>query len=148
VADRVTLDQSTISEYLPQLREGGFSSLNTDQFVYYTFYARINEQVRNRWVQNLQQFFANTSPQELNRLSTRNQVTEIEILLDQKGNYYRTIYHRKSQSNAIDQAGAFAFENAAPFINPPSEMIEKDGYIHLFYQLNVLTRPQYVASPK
>lgn len=42
---------STTGEQLPQdIQIGDFTALNTDRFVYYTFYARIEEQIRHRWV--------------------------------------------------------------------------------------------------
>ncbi|HMN69995.1 MAG TPA: hypothetical protein PKC28_15745, partial [Bdellovibrionales bacterium] len=47
---QVAIGQSSIAEFIPGIEEGAFTALNTDQFTYYTFFARMNEQVRNRWV--------------------------------------------------------------------------------------------------
>lgn len=146
-AERVVLSDSTIAEYIPDVKQGGFTSLNTDQFMYYTFYARINEQIRNRWVGNLRAFADSAGPVELNRLSSREQITELEVLLDQDGNYLKTIIHRKSESRGLDAAAALAIQNAAPFLNPPSEIAQEDGLIHLYYQFHVHWRPKYVARP-
>ena len=42
---------SMSGERLPEdVRIGNFTALNTDRFVYYTFYARVEEQIRHRWV--------------------------------------------------------------------------------------------------
>ena len=41
---------STSGEHIPFVEEGSFTSLNTDQFLYYTFFRRVNEQIRYRWV--------------------------------------------------------------------------------------------------
>jgi hypothetical protein len=147
VAERVVLSDSTIAEYVPNVKQGGFTSLNTDQFMYYTFYARINEQIRNRWVNNLQAFSANVGPNEINRLASREQVTELEVILDKDGNYRKTIVHRNSENSQLDAAAAYAIQNASPFLNPPSEILETDGNIHLYYQFHVNWRPQYVAGP-
>jgi hypothetical protein len=147
VAERVVLSDSTIAEHVPDVKQGGFTSLNTDQFMYYTFYARINEQIRNRWVMNLQNFAAGVGPIEINRLSGREQVTELEVLLDKDGNYLKTIFHRNSENPNLDAAAAVAIQNASPFLNPPSEIVAEDGKIHLYYQFHVNWKPQYVAKP-
>lgn len=148
VAERVVLSDSTLAEHIPDVKRGGFTSLNTDQFMFYTFYARINEQIRNRWVSNLRAFSDSTGPHELNRLAQREQITELEILLDKDGNYKKTIVHRRSENHQLDAAAAYAISHAAPFLNPPSEIVAEDGFIHLYYQFHVQWRPQYVAGPR
>lgn len=145
-ASRVTLAPSTISEHIPSVREGGFTSLNTDQFMYYTFYARINEQIRNRWVFNLRDFVRRSGPQRINRLAQNPQVTEIEVILDAQGNYVQSAFHNKADDPALDEAVQLAFRQASPFLNPPSEIVSEEGFIHLHYSFHVLWRPQYVAS--
>jgi hypothetical protein len=146
-AERVTLSESAIAEFIPEVREGGFTSLNTDQFLHYTFYARINEQVRNRWVQHLRTFANNAGPTVLNRLSQSPQVTELEVLLDKEGNFQDIIFHRRADHGDLDIAAGAALERSAPFLNPPSELVKKDGYIHLFYAFYIHWRPQYIAKP-
>lgn len=148
VAERVMLSDSTIAEYIPDVKRGGFTSLNTDQFMYYTFYARINEQIRNRWVNNLRAFSDNAGPNEMNRLSAREQVTELEVILDKEGNYKKTVLHRNSENSDLDAAASYAISQAAPFLNPPSEIVQEDGMIHLYYQFHIQWRPQYLAGPK
>ena len=143
---RVTLSPSTLSEHIPSVREGGFTSLNTDQFLYYTFYARINEQLRNRWVFNLRQFVSQSGPQRINRLAQRPQITEIEVILDADGNYVKSTFHNHADDPAIDKAAQVAFQQASPFLNPPSEIVTEEGFIHLHYSFHVLWRPQYVAN--
>lgn len=146
-AERVQLSQSAIAEFIPEVKEGGFTSLNTDQFLHYTFYARINEQIRNRWIQHLRTFANNAGPNLLNRLSQAPQVTELEVLLDKEGNFQDVIFHRRAESSDLDIAAGAALERSAPFLNPPSEIVKSDGFIHLFYAFYIHWRPQYVAKP-
>lgn len=146
-AERVQLSDSTIAEYIPEVKEGGFTSLNTDQFIHYTFYARINEQIRNRWVQHLRTFANNAGPTVLNKLSQNDQITELEVLLDKNGNFHDVIFHRKAGHPDLDIAAGGAIEVAAPFLNPPVEMIKEDGYIHLYYSFYVHWRSSYYARP-
>lgn len=143
---QVQLEESAISEYIPEVKQGGFTSLNTDQFIFYTFYARINEQIRNRWVQNIRDFTNQNPPMVLDRLSRANQVTEIEVLLNSEGNYVKSIIHRKADHPGLDQAVAKSFVMAQPFQNPPLEIVEKDGYIHLRYSFHLTWSPRSMAS--
>lgn len=146
VANRTQMGVSTLSEYIPEVKTGGFTALNTDQFIHYTFYARANEQIRNRWVENIR-VFINSAPQtEINRLARSTQISEIEIILSPTGQFVKAIIHQKAESQDLDQSAIAAFRLAAPFNNPPSEMIENDGYIHLHYGFHVQFKPRYMAG--
>ena len=146
VARDTRLGYSGLSDYIPDVRQGGFTALNTDQFVYYTFYARINDQLRNRWVQLVRDFLNATPQIEINRLAQKTQVTQIEVLLTPDGRYVKSILYMKADSPTLDQIADMAFRQATPFNNPPSEMVEKDGYVHLHYALYLQLLPHYVAN--
>ena len=141
----VRLSESTISEFIPEVRQGGFTSLNTDQFMFYTFYARINEQIRNRWVNNIRAYADSTPLRALNQISKKRQLTQLEVLLTPDGDYVKTIIHQGSQSEGLDRAAAQAFVDANPFNNPPEEIVSEDGYIHLHYAFYVTWRPNAFA---
>jgi hypothetical protein len=132
---------STSNQHIPRVQDGGFTALNTDQFVFYTFYARIREQIYNRWVQNMSNFVSSTPRSEIKRLAQRQQVTQIEVILNADGQFLRAQLHRQSQSTALDEVTVAALRSAAPFINPPSEIVSEDGLIHLHYQFYVSFSP-------
>jgi hypothetical protein len=144
-AARPRMPDSSISDYIPEVKEGGFTALNQDQFVYYTFYARINEQVRNRWVANIRNFLSRTPQAQINKFAEQPQVTQVEIIITPDGKFVRAVYYRKSEAKEIDDAAAGAFRLAAPFNNPPSELVEKDGLIHLYYMFHIEFRPGFIA---
>jgi TonB family protein len=146
VASNTQLSDSTISNYIPDVRSGGFSSLNSDQFVFYTFYARINEQVRNRWINNIRHFLNVTPQTEINRLASRPQNSQLEIILAPNGQFIKAIIHQKSENRLLDESAIASFRQASPLNNPPEEMIEEDGYIHLRYIFTLHFRPSYIAS--
>lgn len=137
---------SSIAEYIPEVRRGGFTALNTDQFLHYTFYARINEQIRSRWVASISQFLETTPQSEINRLALKVQRSQVEILLDSKGHFVKALVHQRSENSRVDESAIMAFRLASPLNNPPSEMIEPDGFIHLHYGFYVQFRPQHMAS--
>lgn len=146
VAANTQLSDSTISNYIPDVRTGGFSSLNSDQFVFYTFYARTNEQIRSRWVNNIRHFLNVTPQTEINRLSSRPQNSQVEIILAPNGQFVKALIHQKSENRLLDESAIAAFRQASPLNNPPEEMVEEDGYIHLRYIFTLHFRPSYIAS--
>lgn len=142
---QVRLSESTISEFIPEVKRGGFTSLNTDQFMFYTFYARINEQIRNRWVNQIRAFADYATPMELQSIAKRRQITQVEVVLSPSGQHVKTLIHKASDSPGLDQAVTAAFLEAQPFNNPPSEIVADDGYIHLHYAFHVQWRPTAFA---
>ncbi|MCB0350694.1 MAG: TonB family protein [Bdellovibrionales bacterium] len=145
VASDTRTGDSSLSEFIPEVKMGGFTALNTDQFIHYTFYARTNEQIRNRWTSNIKNFLNNTVQTELNRLAQQTQISQIEIILDPNGRFIKALIHQRSQNPDIDQAAIEAFRQASPLNNPPEEMIESDGFIHLHYGFHIQLRPRYLA---
>lgn len=143
---QVVVGASTVGEYIPGVKEGNFTSLNSDRFTYYTFFARVNEQVRSRWIHHLRQFSDGLSQKENEALASRERVTEVDIQLNRAGEFVRAVVMRSSGSQGLDQAATEAFRIAAPFINPPQQMIEADGLIHLRYGFMVQWSPNQVFS--
>ena len=139
----VAIGGSSISEYIPGVEEGAFTALNTDQLTYYTFFARINEQVRNRWVSMIRNYIGSLSREQLEHLSRADRQTIVEIVLSKTGEYIRSFLHSGSTVRALDLAASESFRAAAPFLNPPQGLVEADGYIHLRYVFMIRFRPTF-----
>jgi TonB family protein len=137
----VAIGPSTLAEYIPGVEEGAFTALNTDQFTYYAFFSRINEQIRNRWVGNVRAYVGRLGQQELTALSKYDRQTVIEIVLTRDGRYSNSMIHQSSGDRNLDQTTLEAFRAAAPFLNPPSGLVETDNLIHLKYGFMVRFRP-------
>lgn len=138
----IVMGGSALAEYIPGVKEGGFTALNTDQFTYYTFFARINEQVRYRWVSLVRSYIGGLSETALNQLSQYQRVYQIEIVLSDTGQYMKGFIHHSSGEQALDMTAIDAFQAAAPFLNPPKGLVEDDGYIHLHYSFLIEFRPR------
>lgn len=134
---QVVVGSSTVGEFIPGIKEGAFTALNTDRYAFYTFFARINEQVRSRWIRNLRAFTESLTEKELSKFAGRDWITEVDIQLDREGDVVRALIMRSSGSSDLDQAAILAFQDAAPFANPPRELVEEDGLIHLRYGILV-----------
>lgn len=139
---------SSISEHIPSVKTGGFTALNTDQFIYYTFYSRINERIRHRWVNHVRSFIDETPLDQLSKGSHRPQETRVEVLLTKEGEYVKTIIHKGSDFKGLDLAAVNAFLKSAPLPNPPEDLVAEDGHIHLYYSLYVILDPSYIARAR
>ncbi|MBL7689101.1 MAG: TonB C-terminal domain-containing protein [Bdellovibrionaceae bacterium] len=125
---------STNGEQLPpDIEIGNFTALNTDRFRYYSFYSRIEEQIRHRWVKYVKAtLYSGRFPP-----SARSFTTKIEIVLDRQGDFVRAIIHNESGSQSIDAAPVLAFREAKRIPHPPREMVKEDGTVRLFYAFHV-----------
>ncbi len=137
----VAIGQSSLSQSIPGVEEGAFTALNTDQLEFYAFYQRSNEQIRNRWVALIRNYVGQLAARDMEILARRNRTTQIEILLTPTGDFARSVIHSSSGDKGLDQAAVEAFRIAAPFPNPPSEMVKADGFIHLYYNFTLYLRP-------
>jgi len=126
---------STSGELLPSdVKIGDFTALNTDRFTYYTFYARVEEQIRHRWVRFVKAALYGGGDVTVGR---NDFMTNIEIILNRKGEFVRAIIHQESGSKDLDAAPVLAFREARMIPNPPREMLKADGTIRLLYSFHV-----------
>jgi hypothetical protein len=139
---------SRINESMPSdVKLGDFTALNTDQYLFYSFYARIAPMIRFHWERNVER--------AINELTVRNFTgpkksewdTAVDVVLDSKGYLINTIIERESKIDALDKAVIQAFKSSTPFLNPPKEMIQEDGRIHLRYAFRVFWTPRQLAQP-
>lgn len=137
----VAIGQSSLSQMIPGVEEGAFTALNTDQLEFYAFYQRSNEQIRNRWVSLIREYFGQLAARDMEILARRDRTTQVEIMLTPSGGFAKSVIHNSSGDKGLDHAAVEAFRIAAPFPNPPSEMVKADGLIHLYYNFTLYLRP-------
>lgn len=142
----IVMGGSTVGEHIPGVQEGSFTALNTDQFLYYTFFARVNEQIRYRWVTNTRRFVSGRSPAQINQLARVPRSTQVEIVIDETGHYVSSRVLSSSGDEGLDQAAIQAFIQAAPLNNPPLEMLDEDRLIRLYYGFIIQWQPRHLAT--
>lgn len=139
---------STLSESLPSnIKFGDFTSLNTDQYLYFSFFNRIAPRIRFNWQNGVEAVVEDLTLRNFQLGSRRTFSTEVEVRLDSKGYLEGVSVFRSSGIPGLDAAVVRAFELATPFINPPAEMVKADGLIRLYYGFNVHFEPQLFARP-
>jgi TonB family protein len=140
---------STVGEALPKdIDIGSFTALNTDQYTYYTFFARINEMIRFRWEESVRQSIDQTPSDHLLYNPSGLWTTHLEIHLNSKGEVQSTHLLKSSGFRGFDQAAIQAFVEARVFQNPPAEMIESDGLIRLQYSFQVRYEPKVLVKSR
>lgn len=141
--------QSTVGESLPtDVKIGSFTALNTDRYLFYSFYARIEELVRYRWETRVQTAINGMDPAMAMNLSRRNWNTQVEFLLDKRGFLQKAMIMKESGVKGFDAAAVNAFKEARVFPNPPQEMIEDDGFIHLKFTFTVNYMPPTLVNSR
>lgn len=139
---------STLSESLPEnIKYGDFTALNTDQYLYFSFFNRIAPRIRFHWERGVDSSVEYLSLRNFQLSERRVFATEVEVKLNREGYLQGVTIYRSSGIAVLDQAVVRAFELATPFINPPQEMADAEGMIKLYYGFNVHFEPRYFAKP-
>ncbi|MBV2170022.1 MAG: energy transducer TonB [Bdellovibrio sp.] len=138
---------STIGESMPRdVKVGSFTALNTDRYLFYTFYARMEELIRFRWETRVQQAINNFDHNTLTSVGNRNWVTHVEFLLDKNGFLRSALVMKESGIKSFDAAAINAFKDARVFPNPPQEMVQDDGFIHIKFSFTVNYNPPVLVN--
>lgn len=123
-----TGDQALMDDALPV---GAENMLNTAESVYYTFYARMYDQIEPLWQSGVREIIYRTRP------ASGDYVTQVDIVFDSEGNYVQTRMLRGSGNQAFDAAIHAAWSRVPRFPNPPRGLIQSDGKIHMGWTFNV-----------
>jgi protein TonB len=126
-----TGDPSQTDDYLKNVNTGMQTLLSTREFVYYSYYARIKEAIRQHWEPDVREKVKIIYRQGRTIASSKDRVTQVLVTLDAKGDLIRVDVLTQSGVEQLDNAAVEAFRAAAPFPNPPKGMIESDGTIKI-----------------
>nr|BFD65799.1 hypothetical protein HAGR004_08210 [Bdellovibrio sp. HAGR004] len=138
---------SSVGESLPtDVKVGSFTALNTDRYLFYTFYARVEELIRFRWETRVQQAIDSFDRIDRINAGNRNWVTQAEFILDKNGNLRSALIMKSSGIKNFDMAAINAFKEARIFPNPPQEMVKEDGFIHLVFSFTVRYSPPALVN--
>jgi protein TonB len=122
---------SATDDHLKNVPTGMQTLLSTREFVYYTYYNRIKDKLRQYWEPKIKEKMEKILRQGRTIASTSDKITRIVILLDDKGTLVRVQVLNPSGVTDLDDAAIEAFKAAAPFPNPPKGIVETDGMIRI-----------------
>lgn len=126
-----TGERSANDDYLKDVKTGLQTMLSTREFVYYTYYQRIKESIRQHWEPNVREKVKIIFRQGRTIASSKDRVTQVLVTLNKDGELMQVDVLTQSGLETLDGAAVDAFREAAPFPNPPKGMIEKDGNIRI-----------------
>ena len=136
---------STVNLYLPHLKKAYMTVLNTNAYDdrrFYIFFERIFEQVMLRLTSNLTLMSKLISYREIDELRKKHDVifTKLDFLFDKEGHLKDTKLLQSSGIKELDYIAIDSFEDAAPFLNPPQELVRKEGSFRLGFSFAYILR--------
>lgn len=115
------------NDYLEDIPLGDFTKLNTQEYEFYGFYHRIRQKLEQFWGLNIQEKANKLFKQGRTIASDSNLITGLTIKIDSQGRIVDIILKSTSGVKELDDAAIKSFNQAGPFPNPPSGMIQADG---------------------
>jgi TonB family protein len=113
-------------DHLEEVASGDETALNAKRFIYASFFNRLKRQVAQNW--DPATVWRRIDPTgQVNGFKTR--VTEVRVSLSPKGELSKIVVTSPSGVNDLDDEAVRAFHAAAPFVNPPKELVSRDNLI-------------------
>jgi len=126
-----TGDPSQTDDYLKDVKTGMQTLLSTREFVYYSYYSRIKDALRQHWEPTVREKVKIIYRGGRDLASSKDRVTQVLVTLDSRGELIKVEVLTQSGVEALDDAAVQSFREAAPFPNPPKGMVEADGTIKI-----------------
>lgn len=136
---------STISESM-DVAVGKITALNTDQYLFYSFFNRVGDLIYNRWEGQVRSAINVASHKLVANTYKTKWVTTVDVWVKKTGEYHSAHLMKESGLTEFDRAALIAFQQARFFPNPPQELVEDDGFIHLRYDLEVSLDPKTLVT--
>ena len=124
-------EPSATDDHLKDVDTGSQTLLNTREFIYYSYYNRIKDKLRQYWEPKIKEKMEHMLRSGRQLASTSERVTRTVLILDAKGVLVRVQILSPSGVTDLDDAAVEAFRAAAPFPNPPHGIVEDDGTIKI-----------------
>ncbi|MCA9709373.1 MAG: energy transducer TonB, partial [Myxococcales bacterium] len=116
-------------DHLPDVEDGAENLLNTDRFRFASFFNRMRDQIAQHWDPNAAMARADPDGRTYGR-STRK--TLLHIRLTPKGAVKKIDIVNDSGVRELDREAVESVHLAAPFVNPPPQMIDAaTGFIEI-----------------
>lgn len=124
-------DSSQTDDHLKQVDQGLETLLNAREFKYYTYYNRIRRQLSQHWEPKVRTKLSQLFKQGRTIAAATDRITKLVVVLDRTGNLVKVQVLKESGVIDLDEAATEAFQSAAPFPNPPTGIVEKDGTVKI-----------------
>lgn len=130
---------SANNDYLKDIKEGDKTILSTKEFVYFGYYHRIRQRLERSWKNKLQNTLEGYMVSGRQLASERSYVTKLVVVLDRHGRITAVKLLGDSGARDLDRAAVDAFNQAGPFPDPPSGLIDENGQIKISWDFVLQT---------
>ena len=124
---------SQSDDYLENISLGAQTLLKTREFVYYSYYNRIKQKLRQHWEPKIQEKARRVFRRGRGLAGVSDRITRLVIILNRSGELMRIQVRSSSGYMDLDEAAIEAFRAAAPFPNPPKGIIGKTGEVKIHW---------------
>jgi TonB family protein len=114
-------------DYLKDIDDGDATALNSKKWKHAPFFNRIKRAVADEW--HPEMVYVRHDPNG-NVYGIKDRVTVLRIHLQPDGKLATWTVLQSSGVDFLDDEAIDAFKKAAPFPNPPKDLVEADGQIH------------------
>jgi TonB family protein len=116
-----------------QLPVGNENLLNTQESIYYSFYARLYESIGPLWQSRVRQIAANLPKKAM----VGEYVTAVDIVLDEFGNLKDVRILQSSGVHELDQIVDQSWRKIQRFPNPPKGLLDAQREVHTGWSFRV-----------
>lgn len=121
---------SQTNDHIKDVVAGAETQLNTREFLYYTYFNRIKKKLRQHWEPIIHEKVRGLVRKGRELASNSSSTTRLIITLDAHGGLSRVQVVTTSGVQDLDEAAIEALKVAAPFPNPPKDLIT-DGIVQI-----------------
>jgi len=111
-------------DYVQGLDESETTALNTREYVFYGYFQRIRERLDRAWYSRLRAQVEKVYKKGRRLASDYSYTTRTLVTLNPRGHVIRVKVLESSGAMDLDDAGIQAFNEAGPFPNPPSGLLD------------------------
>ncbi|HEX2570792.1 MAG TPA: energy transducer TonB [Polyangia bacterium] len=115
---------------LRDLDDGESTALNAKKWKFATYFNRIRHAVADQWHPDVVYLHHDPSG---NVYGQKDRVTVLRVRLASDGSLAGVNVIESSGADFLDDEAMEAFRRAQPFPNPPSQLIDADGYVHFSF---------------
>jgi TonB family protein len=112
---------------LPNIDEGEDTALNAKKWRFASFFNRVKRQVAEHW--HPEEVYRQRDPTGM-IYGRKNRYTALRIQLNSDGRLSHVAVEQPSGLDFLDDTAIEAFKEAAPFPNPPHQLVESNGLIN------------------
>jgi protein TonB len=123
--------ESQTDDHLKELQNGPQTLLSSREFIYYSYYARIKERLRIFWEPKIKEKVTRLFMAGRHLASNEEKITRLVITLNANGVLVKVQVMGSAGLQDLDDAAVEAFQQAAPFPNPPKGIVDPDGTIKI-----------------